>query len=356
MTLLKPAIYRNGIWNNPVPTGINATRDLPKMLRKLITGKEERVPKQPLGPFHTDVALYQTAPASGLRITLIGHSSLLVEIDGTTLLIDPVFSDRASMVQWFGPKRFYPPPLRIEDLPPLDAILLTHDHYDHLDTAALQQLEKRKPLFICSAGVETHLERWGVGLGRTHPLNWMDSFNVPSASLTPLTITAVPARHFSGRSFKRYRTLWSSFVLQTKIRKLYHGADSGYYDGFREIGEQFGPFDFATLEIGAFDSLWQEIHLGPDNAVRAAQDLRTKVLMPIHWGLFNLAFHAWNQPVERITELAEQARLALFVPEPGRPTEFTGKAANSLWWRQYRTDAAHHSGSASSAASALVHG
>lgn len=340
MSLLKPAECRDGKFQNPVPTEMVPARKMLGAFRKLLFGKEERIPRRQLGPFRTDLSLLQKPPASGLRVTLLGHSSLLVEIDGTTLLIDPVFSERASMVQWAGPKRFYPAPLSMDELPHVDAVLLTHDHYDHLDSAALQYLEKRKPLFVCSMGVETHLKRWGVGAGRVHPMNWMDRFTVPSASNTPLEIVALPARHFSGRSFKRFGTLWSSFALRTAKHSVYHGADSGWWDGFHEIGEQFGPFDLATLEIGAFDPLWHEIHLGPDNALRAAQELRARVVMPIHWGLFNLAFHPWYQPPERFTAIAADANLPVFLPEPGAPTEFTGDAANSLWWRLYMTAAA----------------
>ncbi|WP_419804360.1 MBL fold metallo-hydrolase [Terriglobus sp.] len=335
MSLLKPAQCRDGKFQNPVPTEMVPARQMPSIFHKLLFGKEERIPRRQLGPFRTDLSDFQHPPASGLRVTLIGHSSLLVEIDGTTLLIDPVFGERASMVQWAGPKRFYPAPLSIDELPPIDAVLLTHDHYDHLDSAALQQLDKRKPLYVCSMGVETHLKRWGEGAGRVHPMNWMDSFTVPSGSATPLEIVALPARHFSGRSFKRFGTLWSSFVLRTSKHNVYHGADSGYWKGFQEIGEQFGPFDLATLEIGAFDPLWHEIHLGPDNALKAAQELRARVVMPIHWGLFNLAFHPWYQPPERFTEVAADAGLPVFLPEPGAPTEVTAEAANSLWWRRY---------------------
>ncbi len=336
MTLLKPAEFRDGIWLNPVPTMVAAARTLLPILEKQFRKHGERVPLRSLGPFHTDISLYPTPPASGLRITLLGHSSVLFEVDGTTLLIDPVFSRRASMVQWFGPERFFAPPLAIADLPPLDAVLLTHDHYDHLDTQAVRQLSKRTPLFICSMGVETHLRRWGITTP-VHAMNWMDEFTVPSASNTPLTLTALPARHFSGRGPKRYRSLWSSFLLHTERHNVYHGADSGYYGAFREIGDRFGPIDLALLEIGAWDPLWNDIHLGPDQALQAAQDLRAGAMMPIHWGLFNLAFHAWDQPAERLTEIAEATHMPLFVPEPGRPTEFTGQADNSLWWRRYQS-------------------
>ncbi len=334
MSLLKPALWRNGVYENPVPTTVGVLGKLPAMFRHLIFGREERVPRQQMGPFRTATEAFARPPASGLRVTWLGHSSLLVEMDGTTLLIDPVFSDRVSVSQRFGPKRFYPPPLTIAELPQLDAVLLTHDHYDHLDTGSVRQLAERTPLFVCSEGVETHLRRWGVTTA-VEPMNWIDSFIVPSASETPLMLTALPARHFSGRGPKRFRTLWSSFVLHTKAHHVYHGADSGYWPGFAEIGERFGPFDLATLEIGAFDPLWRDIHLGPDGALQAAQELRAKVLMPIHWGLFNLAFHDWFQPPERITEIADAAGMPLLMPVPGVPFEFSGEGENSLWWRPY---------------------
>ena len=335
MPLLKPAVYQNGVYLNPVPTEVGATRHLFQMFRKLLTGKQERVPRRQLGPFVTDPAAFARSVPDGLRITWLGHSSLLVEIDGTTLLIDPVFSRRASFSQQFGPARFFPAPLSMEQLPPLDAVLITHDHYDHLDAPAIRKMHARVPLFLCSEGVERHLQRWGIPAGKLHGMNWMDSFTVPSASPTPLTLTALPARHFSGRSLKRYTTLWSSFALKTARRSIYHGADSGYYSGFKEIGEAFGPFDLATIEIGAFDPLWADIHMGPDNAVLAAQDLRARVLMPIHWGTFNLAFHDWFQPAERLVEVAAAAGLLLWMPQPGDPATFTGEPRNSLWWRRY---------------------
>lgn len=339
MSLLQPARHENGRYLNPVPTEVGATKHLFQMFRKLLTGKQERVPRRQLGPFRTDPAVFATPSSCGLRITLLGHSSLLVEIDGTTLLIDPVFSQRASFSQRFGPARFYPAPLSIGELPPLDAVLISHDHYDHLDAAAIRQLAGRVPLFVCSEGVGRYLRKWGVPAAKVREMNWMDTFTVPSASPTPLTLTALPARHFSGRSLKRYTTLWSSFVLRTERHNVYHGADSGYYPGFKEIGQAYGPFDLATIEIGAFDPLWADIHMGPDNAALAAQDLRAKVLMPIHWGTFNLAFHDWWQPPERLTEVAAAAGVPLWIPQPGEPAEFTGEPRNTLWWRQYMSPA-----------------
>jgi L-ascorbate metabolism protein UlaG (beta-lactamase superfamily) len=357
MSYLQPARFENGTYQNPVFTEVGVSGKVPTLLRRLVFGKEERVPRQPLGPFRTDPAIFATPPASGLRITLLGHSSLLVEIDGTTILVDPVYALRASFVQWFGPKRFFAPPLPMANLPRLDAVLLTHDHYDHLDSAAVQQLQERTPLFICSMGVGDHLRRWGVAPAKIRELNWMDSLVVPgSQSATPLTVTALPARHFSGRGLKRFQSLWSSFQFKTDRHNVYHGADSGYFGGYAEIGEKLGPFDLVMLEIGAFDPMWQQIHLGPQNALRAAMDLRAKAVLPIHWGMFNLAFHDWYQPPEHFTALAAEAGLPVWLPEPGQPTEFTGEAANSLWWRRYMAAQPHSTETETSAANKVLDG
>jgi L-ascorbate metabolism protein UlaG (beta-lactamase superfamily) len=331
MNLLRPAVVTNGKFQNPIPTSVGSLASLPRILLAALTTRAERVPKVPLGPFHTDPAAYLVPSETGLRITWLGHSSMLVEIDGTTLLIDPVYSQRASMVQWFGPQRFFPPPLAMEDLPPLDAVLLSHDHYDHLDAAAIPLLRERTPRFICSLAMENHLNRWGIPNAEIHSMNWTDTYTLPGG----LKITALPARHFTGRGLRRFRTLWSSFMLEGPKHRIYFGADSGPWPGFRHIGEQFGPIDLAMLEVGAHNDLWGSIHLGPDHALGAARDLQAKQMMPIHWGLFNLAFHAWNEPADRITRISRDARLPLFMPEPGLPTDVTGDDYNTFWWARY---------------------
>jgi L-ascorbate metabolism protein UlaG (beta-lactamase superfamily) len=328
-TLLKPAVFADGIYQNPVPTDVGGVSLFPKVLWKALTNREQRVPPKPLGPFYTDVSLYRQPPAEDTRITWLGHSTMLLETGGAVILIDPVWSKRASVASWAGPKRFYPPTLSLADLPPLDAVLLSHDHYDHLDAATIPKLIERTPLFLCSLGVGGHLRKWGVPSIQIHELNWMDTFDIKPG----LHLITLPARHFSGRSLKRFTTLWSSFIFRGPKHVIYHGADSGYYPGFAEIGSAFGPFDLTMLEIGASDPNWPDIHLGPDNAVKAHVDLRGNILMPIHWGLFNLGFHAWNQPVERIVTLADEQRLRLFLPRPGTPTEFKNKPFSSGWWR-----------------------
>jgi L-ascorbate metabolism protein UlaG (beta-lactamase superfamily) len=311
-----------------------------KVLPHFLMNKAEKVPSQPLGPFRTDVSVYGMAPASGLRVTWMGHSSLLIEIDGVRVLVDPVWDERASPMKWMGPKRFFDAPMRLEDLPPVDVVLVSHDHYDHLGEATIRGLavlaSMRGAAWVTSLGVGETLRRFGVSGARITELDWTQSFAVAGTE-----ITAVPSRHFSGRGlFNRFETLWSAFVLKGPKHTVYFGADSGWWDGFAEIGAEYGPFDLTMLEIGAFDQLWNGIHLGPDGAARAFEALggadpeRRGLMMPIHWGLFDLALHAWRQPIERMRELAVERGIALWAPEPGRPTEVVaGVEVRSDWWR-----------------------
>ncbi len=286
---------------------------------RFFLGTAARSPRQPLGPFHTDVGVYATRPASGLRVTWFGHASSLVEIDGTRILIDPVWDERAAPTKWAGPKRFFAPPLSLERLPPIDAVLISHDHYDHLGAGTMQRLAQletfRATRWITTAGVAAVLQRFGIDRTRCTELDWTES-----ATVGPLTITALPARHFSGRSlFNRFETLWASFALVGPTHRVYYGADSGEWHGFREIGEKFGPFDLTMLEVGAFDSLWAGIHMGPEGAVRTFHALGGHGLfMPIHWGLFDLALHPWKQPIENVMAVEG---LKLWSPSPGEPTE-----------------------------------
>ena len=337
-----------------MPTEISPPGALPKILLKALTTRAERVPRKPLGPFRTDAAIYKEPPETGLRVTWLGHSTILLEIDGSTILIDPVWGPRSSPVSWFGPRRFYPPPLALAELPPIDLVLLSHDHYDHLDEGTIRRLAGRVALFVCSRGMGPSLRKWGVRAAQIRELDWMEAFTPgiahPAENHAPLTITALPARHFSGRGPKRNRTLWSSFALRTARHSVYFGADSGYYPGFAELGAAYGPFDLTMLEIGAFDPLWAAIHLGPDGAMRAHLELGEGarslprgdpgpgLLLPIHWGLFNLAFHAWYEPVERLVTLARESRAPLLLPAPGVPTEITAASASrEYWWLPYKS-------------------
>jgi L-ascorbate metabolism protein UlaG (beta-lactamase superfamily) len=329
---LEPAVRVGKEFQNPVPTQIGGLSLMFKIGPRFFLGSAARSPQQPLGPFHTDPRVYAVDPASGLRLTWFGHSSSLVEIDGTRILIDPVWDERAAPTHWVGPKRFFPPTLALENLPPVHAILLSHDHYDHLgaDTVpALARLPRlRNAKWIAPLGVGTILSPLGVPPSRITELNWTETVNVGAVA-----VTALPARHFSGRSlFNRFQTLWASFVLAGPDHRVFYGADSGEWAGFRDIGEAFGPFDLTMLEIGAFDPLWANIHMGPDGAVRTFRALGGHgLLMPIHWGLFDLALHPWQQPIESIVAVEG---LKLWSPTPGIPTEVIGETeVRSNWWR-----------------------
>ncbi|MGD0796943.1 MAG: MBL fold metallo-hydrolase [Acidobacteriaceae bacterium] len=366
-TMLQRAVKVGRKFQNPVPTAVGGPGMIFKILPRLIANREGRVPKRPLGPFRTDAAVYESPAASGLRVTGLrvtwfGHSSMLLEIDGVRVLIDPVWDERASPQQWVGPKRFFAPTLALEELPRLDAVLLSHDHYDHLGEGTVRRLAALRPEtpWVTSLGVGAILRQFGVGAERITELDWTESVTVSGAEGAACEITSLPARHFSGRSLgNRFETLWASFVLRGvgagsagvsggRGHSVYFGADSGWWEGFAEIGAAYGPFDLTVLEIGAFDEMWARIHLGPDGAARAFQAIAgagdgagdsgssaAGLLMPIHWGLFDLALHAWRQPIERLTELADADGLRLWSPEPGRPTEVVrGVELRSGWWRR----------------------
>ena len=341
MSLLRRAEKVDGKYLNPVPTTVGGLKLALRVLPQLIFSREERAPCSAPGPFRTDVSVYAQPPQNGLRVTWFGHSSTLMEIDGVRVLIDPVWDERASPLAWAGPKRFYAPPLKLEELPPLDAVLISHDHYDHLGAETVRAVARLQPqtTWVTSLEVGSILSQFGVPAERIDELNWTGSTRILGSAGGSCEITSLPARHFSGRSAtQRFNTLWASFVLRSREHAVYYGADSGWWEGFAEIGAAHGPFDLTMLEIGAFNDLWRQIHLGPDNAARAYQELGgsagTGLLMPIHWGLFSLALHGWRQPIERLTELADMHQIKLWSPAPGAPTEVVrGQELRSAWWK-----------------------
>jgi L-ascorbate metabolism protein UlaG (beta-lactamase superfamily) len=342
MPLLQPAKIIHRKYQNPIPTQVAGFNLAFKVLKLRIASKEESFPRQQLGPFRTHSQIYKTPPASGLRITWMGHSILLIEIDGLRVLIDPVWDKRASFVSFAGPKRFFDSPLPLEDLPPIDAVIISHDHFDHLGKQTIKKLARQNATsnaqWITSLGVGKLLRRFGVKKENLVELDWTESLNVKSkTSNDELKITSLPSRHFSGRGIlDRFDTLWSSFVIKGNRHNIYYGADSGLWEGFSEIGQQYGPFDLTMLEIGAYNELWKPIHMGPDGATEAFAKMGAHgLLMPIHWGLFNLALHGWRQPIQRITELADATKIKLWSPAPGVPTEVVqNEELRSNWWRQ----------------------
>ncbi len=347
--LLRRATRNGQRYQNPVPTGIGGFTMALRLLPRHLSSAAERVPKRQLGPFRTDPAIFSNQPASGLRVTWMGHSTLLLELDGLRVLIDPVWEERASPFKHFGPRRFFPPTIPLEQLPPLDVILISHNHYDHFGAHTLAQIARLPQAgaasWITSLGVGALLRRCGVNPKRLSELDWTEGVRVAPSKRPSnwVEIRAWPARHFSGRGLRdRFHTLWSSFSLRGPEHSVFFGGDSGPWEGFAPIAHMCDGFDLAMLEIGAYDELWADIHLGPDAAIetfRAMQESsgREGLLMPIHWGLFDLALHAWDQPIERAVKLCRSLEVGLWTPEPGLPTECVrGQPSLSPWWREGR--------------------
>jgi L-ascorbate metabolism protein UlaG (beta-lactamase superfamily) len=332
------ARYRNGRFHNTSGQGPGGGGFSPAIMAEFFTGSRRRAPHAPL-PVESPLAAWATPVASsGLRVTWLGHSTLLLEVDGLRVLTDPVFGDRASPVSFAGAKRFHPVPATIAQLPKLDAVLLSHDHYDHLCAQSMREIAKLRVPVITSLGVGAHLERLGVRPELISELDWWEEHTLPGGALA---FSAAPAQHFSGRSLTdRNTTLWSSWVITTQNRRLFFSGDSGLTDEFNAIRERFGRFDLVMLEIGAWHPAWATIHLGPENALRAFEMLGGGTLLPVHWGTFDLALHAWNEPAETLLGLAERSGARVLTPLLGRPFEPAHVEAPLAWWRTVET-AAH---------------
>ena len=308
--------------------------DMRDALLRAFTGGPDIEPSAPVPVARTDPAALAVAPASGLRVTWFGHSSMLVEIDGVRLLTDPIWSERASPVEWIGPHRWYPPTIALAQLPPVDAVLISHDHYDHLDWPTIVAMRSWKNVFIVPLGIGAHLQRWGIAPERIVELDWWQSTRVGV-----LALTLVPARHASGRlSAQSDQTLWGGFALVGDQHRVYYSGDTGLFDAMTEIGQRFGPFDVAMIEAGQYDADWPDWHLGPEQSVLSAQRVRAKAFIPVHWGLFRLAHHGWTEPVERVLAAARCSDVPVITPRPGQPIEPTAlKPGDSTrWWPDAR--------------------
>ncbi|MFA0811559.1 MBL fold metallo-hydrolase [Microbulbifer epialgicus] len=260
----------------------------------------------------------------------LGHSSILIQLDGEYVLTDPVFSERASPVQWMGPRRFHPVPLSLEELPPLKAVIISHDHYDHLDKASVRILDEKVEHFIVPTGVGRYLRDWGVATDKVNELAWWQSISIGS-----LQFTATPAQHFSGRGLTdRDKTLWASWVIVGHDARIFFSGDSGYFAGFQKIGERFGPFDLTLIETGAYNDLWSEVHMKPEESVQAHLDLRGRAMIPIHNSTFDLALHDWFEPLERAQVAAEVQGVTLLTPVIGAPVNVRAPVPTQAWWRE----------------------
>ena len=315
---------------HPVLPGLrDKTAQFPS-LRDFMCAEGRRVPSKPL-PAEDPLDAWRRPAGSGLRATWLGHSTVLIEIDGLRVLTDPVWGPRASPSRLAGPKRFQPVPVPLRSLPPLDLVLVSHDHYDHLDYPTIRELAKQQVPFVTSLGVGAHLEAWGVPPERIVELDWWESWTLPNAELR---IHAAPSQHFSGRGLKdRNATLWSSLVVESPRHRVFFSGDTGLTTEYAAIRERFGPFDLVMLEVGAFHPAWGDIHLGPANALEALKLLGGGAFLPVHWGTFSLALHDWDEPAETLLALGPQHDARLLMPRLGEPVEPAHARMPSPWWR-----------------------
>ena len=315
---------------HPILPGLRH-RDVPApTLKEFVCGGERRVPPGPL-PSVDPSPHWAKAPDTGLRATWLGHSTVLIEIDGLRVLTDPVWGPRASPSRLVGPKRFQPVPLPLHALPPLDLVVVSHDHYDHLDYPTIRELARRDVPFVTSLGVGAHLEAWGVPPLRINELDWWESYMLPNADLT---VTAAPSQHFSGRTLKdRNATLWSSLVIRSSRHSVFFSGDTGLTTEYSLIGERLGPFDLVMLEVGAYHPAWGDIHLGPQNALEALKLLGGGAFLPVHWGTFSLAMHPWDAPAETLLTLGPKQGAQLAMPRLGEPFEPARAERVTPWWR-----------------------
>ena len=276
------------------------------------------------------------AQAPDRSVYRLGHSTLLIKLRGGWWLTDPVFSERASPFQWVGPKRFHAPPIALQDLPPIRGVLLSHDHYDHLDRDTVKYLAQRVEVFLAPLGVGDRLVNWGIPSEKIQQLDWWQETEVDG-----LRLALTPTQHFSGRGLRdSNRTLWGSWVIIDDALRVYFSGDSGYFDGFKEIGDRYGPFDVAFVETGAYAAKWPYVPMQPEQTVQAHQDLRGRWLVPIHNGTFDLAMHAWEEPFERVSALAAQRGIALSTPEMGERLDLNAPHAGTPWWRAMKARSA----------------
>jgi len=326
--------YRDGRFVNVQPEAPTSLTAIGDYVVRQFSGNEVREPPTPPPVMTVDKAALAAAPArNGLRAFWIGHASTYVELDGVRLLLDPVFAERVSPLP-VGPRRFHPPPIALADLPTIDAVLISHDHYDHLDMQTVRHLAARGTRFFVPLGIGAHLEHWGVPAAQIEELEWWQQ-----RTLRGVQIVCTPARHYSGRGFDdRSATLWSSWSVLGPQHRAFYSGDTGYGTHFREIGARFGPFDLAFVKIGSYGpgASWVDIHMPPEQSVQAFRDVRGRRLFPVHWSTFNLAYHDWDEPIRRTAAEARRAGVDLVTPRLGEWVDADREFRSTPWWEAVR--------------------
>jgi L-ascorbate metabolism protein UlaG (beta-lactamase superfamily) len=321
--------YSNGTFVNQITTEMATDfRSMVPVLKEFLKGNPNRQPAQPIPIKPLQFSAQNMTQKT--KLTWFGHSSLLLEIDNKRILLDPMFGKAPSPIPWFGNKRYSKElPFSVEDLPQIDLVVYSHDHYDHLDYGTIKKLKSKVKRFIVPLGVSSHLVRWGVEPDRIQECNWWDE--VVAAGLT---LVCTPARHFSGRSLtNRNSTLWCSWVIKGQVTKIYFSGDSGYGPHFKEIGEKYGPFDLTLMECGQYHEKWAAIHMMPEETVQAHLDVRGKMMIPIHWGAFTLSLHDWTDPVERAVKAANVNNVMISTPQIGETISLDDEHPRTNWWK-----------------------
>lgn len=316
--------WSKGRFRNPQPLWNDFWGAFGSILRR----DANSTPKEPVALAHPTRAGLAGDSASGLRATWLGHSTVYLEIDGIRILTDPVWGKRASPLGWAGPSRFYAPLIPLEQVPVPQVVAISHDHYDHLDHSTIRRIKDWDTRFIVPLGVGARLVDWGVPASSITELDWWESTRLGS-----LEVTCTPARHASGRGvFDKDRTLWGGFAFRGSRHRVYYSGDTGMFPGLADIGHRLGPFDLTMIEAGAYGQAWPDWHLGPEQAVRAHAMVQGKILLPVHWGLFDLAAHGWTEPIERVLVAARVAGITVALPRPGASFEPEALPEPVRWW------------------------
>lgn len=309
-------------------TQMRENSSIPGMLREWFKERVDSKPNKPLPEVKPDFQTF-LASSNNTKLIWLGHSSFLLNINSTVVLVDPIFSNAAAPVSFLAP-RFQAPVITLNELPPIDIILISHDHYDHLDKKTAQHFVNTPTQFITPLGVGLHLKRWGISDSQLTELDWWQSHTV-----NEIQFVAAPAQHFSGRDgLNNNKTLWASWVVKASNASIYYSGDSGYDTHFKTIGEQYGPFDLALMENGQYNEGWPAVHMFPEEALQASKDVQAKALMPVHWGMFELSFHSWYEPAVRIAALAKESNFPLLTPTIGDIIEINGQFESNPWWEQ----------------------
>ena len=326
--------YKDGAFANVQPHPALQASEFWDYLVEHFVGDQIRVPPSALPVTAITPAALHATPTAGLRVIWLGHSSVYIELDGLRLLVDPVFSDYASPLDGMGPQRFHPSPIAMTELPMIDAVIISHDHYDHLDMNTVQYLSSKGTHFIVPLGVGAHLDAWKVPENQITELDWWDS-----TTFNGLTIICTPAQHYSSRGLFDYKeTLWASWSVFGSEHRLYYSGDTGFSDHFEQIGNLFGPFDLSIMKIGQYGpgASWVYSHMTPEEAVKAHIAIKAKRMLPVSWGTFNIAFHDWNEPIIRTVKAASEQEADLVTPHPGEVVVVGEPFQSDSWWDEVK--------------------